>query len=51
MWHSMRVFFETKFPLSYVVSILRSITEEVVLELAGKCLMDGKAERSFKKHD
>ena len=38
MWHSMRVFFETKFPLSYVLSVLRSITEEVVLELAGMCL-------------
>ena len=34
----MRVFFETKFPLSYVLRVLRSITEEVVLELAGMCL-------------
>ena len=50
MWHSMRVFFDTKFPLSYVLSVLRSTTKEVVLELAGMCLMDGKAECSFKKH-
>ena len=50
MWHSMHVFFETKFPLSYVLSVLRSITKEVVLELAGMFLMDGKAECSFEKN-
>ena len=35
----MRVFFVTKFPLPYVLSVLRSITKEVVLELAKFCLV------------
>ena len=35
------LFFVTKFRLSYVVSVLRSITKEVVLELAGTCLILG----------
>ena len=33
------LFFVTKFRLSYVVSVLRSITKEVVLELAGMWLI------------
>ena len=33
------LFFVTKFRLSYVVSVLRSITKEVILELAGMSLI------------
>ena len=35
----MGVFFVTSFPLPYVLSVLRSITKKVILELAGICLI------------
>ena len=35
----MGVFFVTSFPLPYVLSVSRSITKKVVLELAGICLI------------